>query len=178
MGPGGYLIGELAQRSGVSRRALRLYEARGILPPPRRTPSGYRVYGREVLDILTFVTEGRRLGLTLTDIRHIVALRRAGSPPCVHVRRLLEDKVKALEAVLDSVRSVLKSWNRVRGRQAAVCPHIERQGGDVEWTRVPFRSARPAIIARKLSSKATGFGSARMPTAPSSRRTNGTSSSI
>jgi MerR family copper efflux transcriptional regulator len=176
MGRDGYLIGELAQRSGLSRRALRLYEARGILPSPRRTPSGYRVYGREVLDILTFVTEGRRLGLTLSEIRHIVVLRRACSPPCVHVRQLLEDKVQTLEAVLSSVRSVLKSWNSVRGRQAAVCPHIERKGGDVEWTRVPFRSARPATIARKSSSKVTASASARTPTPPSSRRTNGTSS--
>jgi hypothetical protein len=62
MGHDGYLIGELAERSGVSRRALRLYEARGILAPPRRTPSGYRVYPREALDVLTFVIGSRRLG--------------------------------------------------------------------------------------------------------------------
>ena len=37
----GLLIGEVAARSGVSRKAIRLYEARGILPPPRRTPAGY-----------------------------------------------------------------------------------------------------------------------------------------
>ena len=30
------LIGEVAARSGLSRKALRLYEARGILPPPHR----------------------------------------------------------------------------------------------------------------------------------------------
>ncbi|WP_410601189.1 MerR family transcriptional regulator [Amycolatopsis sp. lyj-90] len=37
-------IGELARRSGVSERALRYYEAQGLLTPERR-PSGYRVYG-------------------------------------------------------------------------------------------------------------------------------------
>ena len=40
----GLFIGEVAARSGVSRKALRLYEARGILPAPSRTASGYRVY--------------------------------------------------------------------------------------------------------------------------------------
>ena len=67
----GYLIGELAQRSGMRRRALRRYEARGILPTPRRTASGYRVYPRESLELLSFIAGDRRLGLTLAEIRHI-----------------------------------------------------------------------------------------------------------
>src|SRR5438876_4817081 len=46
----GLLIGEVAKRSGASRKALRLYVAAGILPAPRRTQSGYRVYSREALE--------------------------------------------------------------------------------------------------------------------------------
>lgn len=42
----GLSIGEIAARSGVSRKALRLYEAAGILAPPRRTASRYRGTGR------------------------------------------------------------------------------------------------------------------------------------
>jgi MerR family copper efflux transcriptional regulator len=45
----GLLIGEVAAKSGVVRKALRLYEAQGILPPSRRTTAGYRVYGAETL---------------------------------------------------------------------------------------------------------------------------------
>ena len=82
----GLLIGEVAARSGVSRKALRLYEARGILPAPRRTPSGYRTYSADVLGMLHFVTQARRLGLTLREIGRIVALRCAKPWPCVHVR--------------------------------------------------------------------------------------------
>lgn len=51
------LIGDVAKRSGASRKAVRLYEARGILPPARRTASGYRVYSSEVLGILAFVEQ-------------------------------------------------------------------------------------------------------------------------
>jgi DNA-binding transcriptional MerR regulator len=36
----GLLIGEVAAHSGLTRKALRLYEARGILPGARRTTSG------------------------------------------------------------------------------------------------------------------------------------------
>src|SRR5207245_6493211 len=78
MAGNGLFIGEVAARSGLSRKALRLYEARGILKAPRRTPSGYRHYDSDVLRLLTFVSQARRLGLTLTEIRHIVALRSPG----------------------------------------------------------------------------------------------------
>src|SRR5262249_57153745 len=55
-------IGDVATRSGVSRKALRLYEARGIVSKPRRTPAGYRVYEADVLGVLHFVAQARRLG--------------------------------------------------------------------------------------------------------------------
>ena len=96
----GLLIGEVAAQSGLSRKALRLYEARGILLPPRREPSGYRRYPGDVLPLLSFVGQARRLGLTLSEIKHIVGLRRSGSAPCVHVRALLEQKAADLEGML------------------------------------------------------------------------------
>ncbi|MDO8478263.1 MAG: MerR family DNA-binding transcriptional regulator [Candidatus Rokubacteria bacterium] len=42
MDPSGLLIGKVAKRSGVSRKAVRLYEPRGILPPARRAPKSRR----------------------------------------------------------------------------------------------------------------------------------------
>ena len=40
----GMRIGDLAERCGVSRDALRFYERERLLPPPRRSASGYRLY--------------------------------------------------------------------------------------------------------------------------------------
>jgi len=58
----------VAIRSGVSRKALRLYEAMGILPTPARTESGYRAYGHEVIGLLRFIVRARRLGFSLAEI--------------------------------------------------------------------------------------------------------------
>src|SRR5207245_4649391 len=124
----GLLIGEVAARSGLSRKALRLYEARGILPPARRTSSGYRRYPNDVLTLLTFVGQARWLGLTLAEIQHVVALRRSGAASCVHVRALLEQKAADLEAMLAGLRDILAAWHATTRRPAAVCPHIERKG--------------------------------------------------
>ncbi|MGH7412470.1 MAG: MerR family transcriptional regulator, partial [Candidatus Methylomirabilis sp.] len=85
MAQDGLLIGQVAARSGVSRKALRLYEAAGILLPPCRTNAGYRVYGQDSLALLVFVTQARRLGFRLEEIKRIATLKRSGQAPCTHV---------------------------------------------------------------------------------------------
>src|SRR5262245_52661721 len=167
-------VGEVVQRSGVSRKALRVYEARGILPAPRRTASGYRVYPSDVLDLLRFVVRARRLGLTLSQIGEITAQRRDGSAPCAHVRALPEQKAAGLADLLNAVRAILDSGPKHQARHAAVCPHIDAKGGELGWN--DSHSARPARHARRSSSTAMRSGSGRTPTRPFSRRPNGMSS--
>lgn len=128
----GLLIGELAAKSGVTRKALRLYEKAGILPPARRTGSGYRVYGSETLALLGFVTQARRLGFRLDEIKRIVALKRSGRTPCKHVLDLVHLKLENIEQALADLTEVrgqlhalLRSWQSRRYRPAAVCPCIE-----------------------------------------------------
>ncbi len=75
MGRDSLLIGEVASRSGVSRKALRLYERTGILPASRRTTAGYRVYEPETLSTLAFVAQARRLGFHLDEIKEVVQIR-------------------------------------------------------------------------------------------------------
>src|SRR5882724_4541304 len=169
----GMLIGVVAAQSGLSRKALRLYEARGILPPPRREPSGYRRYPPDVLKLLTFVGHARRLGLTLAEIKHIVVLRRSGSAPCAHLRALLEQKAADLESLLAGVRTILSSWG-TNGRHAAICPNIEAKGGDRQWKGPRSRSVRDAPPVRKSLSTATLSASARTRTSSSSRKRSGT----
>ena len=73
----GLLIGDVAVRTGTTRKSLRRYEAKGILPQPRRTAGGYRVYSHESLALLAFVARARRLGFTLEEIRQIVSIKRS-----------------------------------------------------------------------------------------------------
>lgn len=128
----GLLIGEVAARSGVSRKALRLYEKVGILPSPRRTVAGYRLYGPDTLALLVFVTQARRLGLRLDEIKRIVVLKRSGRTPCTHVLDLVRVKLGSIEQTLTDLAEIrgqlqrlMRSWRSRRGRPAAVCPCIE-----------------------------------------------------
>src|SRR5437870_12748375 len=132
MGRDGLLIGASSARSGVRRKAVRLYETDGILPVPRRTASRYRMYGPDALAVLAFVKQAKRLGFQLKEIKEIVAIRRSGSAPCAHVRRLVERKETELDKLLsdakqvrDRLRGVLKDWSSRPRSGATVCPHIE-----------------------------------------------------
>jgi DNA-binding transcriptional MerR regulator len=62
-------IGEAAAAAGTTPRALRLYEARGLLRPPPRTPSGQREYGPAEVARVRVIRNLLALGLTLEDLR-------------------------------------------------------------------------------------------------------------
>lgn len=127
-------ISELARRTGITAKAIRFYEAAGVLPPPARGANGYRLYGSEAVDMLRFIKRAQGLGLTLAEIKEIVAIRQGGRPPCRHVYRLLQDKAAELDrklrdlvALRHRLRQSLAAWGRRGTRRAAVCPHIEIQ---------------------------------------------------
>jgi len=90
-------IGELAEQAGISTKAIRYYEQIGILAPPARTTSGYRTYDQTALRRLGFVRAAQALGLTLGEIRQIIAFRDDGSAPCAHVTALLQRRAAELE---------------------------------------------------------------------------------
>ena len=73
MGLAAIRIGELAKLAGVSTSALRYYEEAGLLGPAARTEAGYRMYGPEALGRLQFVQRAKALGLSLQEVRQLLA---------------------------------------------------------------------------------------------------------
>src|SRR2546422_11177291 len=91
-------ISELADQAGVTSKTLRYYERIGVLPAPSRSPSGYRDYRPDVVDRLGFIRAGQALGLSLGEIRQVVALRERGETPCDHAYRLLHRRTEDPDA--------------------------------------------------------------------------------
>src|SRR6266511_2889158 len=120
-------IGKAAQAAGLTRKAVRVYEARGLLPSTQRSDSGYRLYDHHDIEVLTFIRRARSLGLRLDDIRDVLAIHAGGRPPCATVRALLGDRMRhhrgrvagpphARDALIFSgVRGVV--WPGGRGRE-------------------------------------------------------------
>lgn len=64
-------IGELARRTGVSRRALRYYEQHHLLHA-RRGSNGWRDYDDAVVDRVLLITDMIRDGLTLDGVKQLM----------------------------------------------------------------------------------------------------------
>lgn len=93
----GITIGHLARRTGLTAQGIRYYEQQGLLPKPERTHTGYRIYGTEAVQRLSFIKQARRLGLSLEDIKRILKMSVAGRAPCCQVRELLAGKLEQLD---------------------------------------------------------------------------------
>lgn len=115
-------IGQIADRAGVPVKTIRYYEHVGVLAPPARTPSGYRDYDETVLDRLTFVRAAQSVGLTLGEIREIVALRDRGETPCAHVAGLLERRAGDIEERIAALQRLQGELTRLSSRARSLDP--------------------------------------------------------
>jgi len=89
-------IGELARRSGLSLKALRLYDARGILPPARVDPgNGYRYYSADQLEQARTIALLRRLDMPLALVADV--LEKPGDELAGTVRAWWADRRRALD---------------------------------------------------------------------------------
>jgi MerR family transcriptional regulator, copper efflux regulator len=104
-------IGALAAATGATTKTIRFYEQAGLLSDPPRTPAGYRDYPPGTSDRLEFIHTAKGAGLTLAEIRGILAIRDDGQPPCTHVTALLQQHLADVEqrlAELHTTRATLR----------------------------------------------------------------------
>ncbi len=107
-------VGTLARQAGVSPRTVRYYESLGLPPPAPRSPNGYRCFRPEDLDRLRFIQRAKALGLTLAEIKQLLAV--AEEDRCLltqaELRNLLERKIAACTEriqALTAFRAVLEA---------------------------------------------------------------------
>jgi MerR family mercuric resistance operon transcriptional regulator len=107
-------IGEVATEAGVNVQTLRYYERRGLLDPPPRTPSGYRIYAMDTVRLVRFIKRVQELGFTLTDVEDLLSLRDDPDPSAAlavareklaGIRARLRD-LQAMDAALTHLVSV------------------------------------------------------------------------
>ncbi|MER5792955.1 MerR family transcriptional regulator [Streptomyces sp. NPDC001980] len=116
-------IGELAARAGTTTRALRYYEARGLLPA-RRAGNGHRTYDESDLKLLRQIRTLQDFGFELEETRPFVECLRAGHPEgdtcpaslAVYRRKLteLDSLIGELQAVRAKVGAELERAERAR----------------------------------------------------------------
>ncbi|MET8646590.1 heavy metal-responsive transcriptional regulator [Streptomyces sp. NPDC004675] len=114
--------GELAVAGGLTAKTIRFYEQTGLLPEPPRTPSGYRDYARQTAHRLAFIRDAQSAGLTLAEIRSILALRDSGEPPCTHVTGLIDQHLADIERRMAELRKTRTALRGLAERAAVTDP--------------------------------------------------------
>ena len=115
-------IGELAEQAGISSKAIRYYEQIGILAPPARTAAGYRSYDQAALGRLGFVRAAQAVGLTLGEIRQVIAFRDQGQAPCAHVTDLLQRHAADLDRRIGELQQLRGELRQLAERATALDP--------------------------------------------------------
>lgn len=112
-------IGQLARRLDLNPRTIRFYEQAGVLPEPERSAGGYRLYRAEDEARLRFVKIAQRLGLTLNEIREVLAFRDRDQPPCPYVARLIAQRVAEVDQRMRDLRALKRDLTTLQQRIAA-----------------------------------------------------------
>lgn len=95
------LIGEIAEFFGVSRKAIRLYEKKGILKPVKiDAANGYRYYSADQVQQLNALLELKALGFSLDEIKMILD----GKTAKESLLEMLEKKRRGWLETIDSAR--------------------------------------------------------------------------
>lgn len=95
----------MASATGEAVRTLRYWEDQGLLTA-ERSDAGYRLFGEEMVDRASFLREAQALGLRLSEIRDLLALRDGGVRPCGHVRERLRERRAEVRARIRDLRAL------------------------------------------------------------------------
>jgi MerR family mercuric resistance operon transcriptional regulator len=123
---GGLTIGVLSGRTGVNIETIRFYENEGLVPAPRRTEGGHRVYQDEHFRRLVFIRRSRELGFTLDEIPALLRLADGSDRTCAEARALASDHLREVQADLQRMERVLaKTIEQCAEGHSPACPLLD-----------------------------------------------------
>ena len=94
-------IGELADFFGISRKAIRLYEKKGIIRPVEvDAANGYRYYSAKQVQQMNALLELKALGFSLQEIKAIIDGKTAKAP----LLEMLEKKQQAWQEAMNTAK--------------------------------------------------------------------------
>ena len=120
-------IGDVAQASGRSASSIRYYERVGLIPAPERA-SGQRRYPRAVLRTLAVIDTAQRAGLTLAEIKALLAANSSdaghaddpGVSDCL--RQVATRKLPEVRALIERAERV-RRW--LEAAAGCACPTLD-----------------------------------------------------
>lgn len=125
-----YTISELAREFGVTPRTIRFYEDHGLLSPERTGTGGrQRSYSQRDRTRLKLTLRGKRLGLTLSEVRELVDMYESPSDTAAQLTAFLAVLARhrrTLEQQLQDLRETLAEIETHERRARALLAQTEK----------------------------------------------------
>ncbi len=109
-------VGQLAKQAGVSAVAIRHYERSGLLPKPARSEHGYRLYTKETLKRVRFITNAKEAGFSLKEILELLNIQENAKASSKNIKqcvleksRAVRKKIKILEEIAEALECLANS---------------------------------------------------------------------
>ncbi|MDB5528371.1 DNA-binding transcriptional MerR regulator [Devosia sp. UYZn731] len=108
-----FAIADLAREFGISTRALRFYEAKGLLAPER--VGATRIFRRRDRARLILILRGKRLGFSLRDISDYLSLYDADRNQQVHLLAgMVQERLTSLEGQLEDLQTTIAELREIK----------------------------------------------------------------
>ncbi|NVZ71376.1 MerR family transcriptional regulator [Pseudomonas costantinii] len=123
-------IGKAAQLSGTTIKAIRHYEAIGLLPEPQRRGQ-YRVYSEQSVELLTFIKCAQQLGFKLKELQEILRGHQGSALPWDRADLAITSKKRELAtqiAALQKMQSGLIEFEAQLKDAQGHCTSMSRIG--------------------------------------------------
>jgi DNA-binding transcriptional MerR regulator len=98
-------IGAVSALSGLPVDTIRFYEKKGLIEPPARNASGYRIYTPEIIDLIAFIKQSRKMHFSLEEIGKLIAFLFRCEGTADEVRRITRDKITDVDERLENLGS-------------------------------------------------------------------------
>jgi DNA-binding transcriptional MerR regulator len=119
---------EAAGRLGVSAKALRLYEQRGLIAPIR-SAAGWRAYGPDEMSRAREIAALRALGFSLAQVARVLTGDSRGLEPALAAHQaVLEDRLRQLVGTIARVGSLRDSLARGETPTVGELVRLEARG--------------------------------------------------
>lgn len=122
-------ISDVANKTGLTAKAIRFYEEKGLVTPPVRSANGYRNYTQKHLDEFMLLRQARLVGFNLEECGELVNLFNDPGRHSADVKSRTLQKVADIERHIQELQGMrqqlLDLADACPGDDGADCPIID-----------------------------------------------------
>lgn len=133
-------ISDVAKKTGLTSKAIRFYEYKGLVTAPLRGDNGYRYYQQKHIDELTLLRQARQIGFNLEECRELIHLFHDPLRHSADVKARTLEKAAEIGRHIDELnimrQRLLDLAAACPGDDSAACPIMDGLSGCCQYPKL------------------------------------------